>query len=695
MNRYLKRQHLLGVQDNQTTCLTSNTSTLQGNESSEVTKIDSPSTDSEKAENCSLVGGVEYEARLEAEVFTLSTEAEISQASRYWVPDAHSKDVVEHTIPLNNSKQIVDAAMQTMDLPRTYTNEWAVKLSGGRDSADEIASKHGFENRGLVAGLSDVYMFALRNHPDRSTSPFADKSTLVIAENGVEFAEQQHLRVHVKRGYSSPTDPNWSKQWPWLNTGNNTNSGNIAGRDINVQPAWIQGYTGCNVYVGVVDDGVECTHPDLLKNYIAPLGWNFLDGTSNPFPGETEGERDSHGTGCAGEVGMTKSNSYCGAGVAYNAGITGIRLLGNTGVSDTQEANGLSHLNNYIHIYSNSWGPTDDGMTVQGPGTVLKMAFQNNAASGRGGRGSIYVWAAGNGGQQFDSCAADGYVNSIYTIPIGAASSTGEPAYYDEPCSGKMAVAFVDNPYQYLQVSTTSTFGLCTDTFDGTSSATPLVSGVLALVLEANPSLTWRDIQYLIVYTANPNILSRAGWKMNGAGRQFHLNFGFGAIDTEAMVTRAKHWVTVPAQVTSTVSVATASTVNAYSSRDYSFTYTDAISYLEHVVIRTTLTISGVPGDTSSTSNRGDIYIQLVSPNGTLSTLLPFRMNDIVVYDRTTGAAYSDWPFKSLHFWGENPAGTWKITVVYNGTSVHSHSLQYNSDVLWHIPDTSGCSTSM
>ena len=59
----------------------------------------------------------------------------------------------------------------------------------------------------------------------------------------------------------------------------------------------------------------------------------------------------------------------------------GIRLLGNTGVSDTQEANALSHLNNYIHIYSNSWGPSDDGMTVQGPGSVLKMAIENNAAS--------------------------------------------------------------------------------------------------------------------------------------------------------------------------------------------------------------------------------------------------------------------------------------------------------------------------
>ena len=59
----------------------------------------------------------------------------------------------------------------------------------------------------------------------------------------------------------------------------------------------------------------------------------------------------------------------------------GIRLLGNKGATDVQEANALSHLNNDIHIYSNSWGPYDDGMTVQGPGTVLQMAFQNNAAS--------------------------------------------------------------------------------------------------------------------------------------------------------------------------------------------------------------------------------------------------------------------------------------------------------------------------
>ena len=68
---------------------------------------------------------------------------------------------------------------------------------------------------------------------------------------------------------------------------------------------------------------------------------------------------------------------------------------------------------------------------------------------GRGGKGSIFVWAAGNGGEKNDSCAADGYVQSIYTIAIGSAASDGSPAYYDEMCSAKMAVVFVNNPSSY------------------------------------------------------------------------------------------------------------------------------------------------------------------------------------------------------------------------------------------------------
>ena len=189
-----------------------------------------------------------------------------------------------------------------------------------------------------------------------------------------------------------------------------------------------------------------------------------------------------------------------------------------------------------------------------------------------------------------------------------------------------------------------------------------------------SPNLTWRDVQYLIVYTANPTILSQSsGWATNGAGRQFHLNFGFGAIHTESMVTRARQWIIVPAQVMSTVSIVTTrcviysslycnivysnhapSTVIAGGSSGYIFTYTaGGIGYLETMVIRMTLTINGVSSTTSSTSNRGNISVQLKSPSGTTSTLVPNQIMDTVVTDPYTNAAYFDWPFKSLHFWGE------------------------------------------
>ena len=66
---------------------------------------------------------------------------------------------------------------------------------------------------------------------------------------------------------------------------------------------------------------------------------------------------------------------------------------------------------------------------------------------GRDGKGSIYVFAAGNGGRVNDSCAADGYTQSIHTISIGALTSDGSPAPYDERCSAKMASTFVNHVF--------------------------------------------------------------------------------------------------------------------------------------------------------------------------------------------------------------------------------------------------------
>ena len=64
---------------------------------------------------------------------------------------------------------------------------------------------------------------------------------------------------------------------------------------------------------------------------------------------------------------------------------------------------------------------------------------------GRDGKGTVFTFAAGNGGYIDDSCAADGYTNSIYTISVGAIDVTGRPAYYDEVCSAKLVSGYVEN----------------------------------------------------------------------------------------------------------------------------------------------------------------------------------------------------------------------------------------------------------
>ena len=72
-------------------------------------------------------------------------------------------------------------------------------------------------------------------------------------------------------------------------------------------------------------------------------------------------------------------------------------------------------------------------------------------------------------------------------------------------------------------------------------------------VCSHSPQLTWRDVQYLLVYTANRDELSDECWSLNGGGLYVSHKFGFGAVDAEAMVTRARHWINVPPQMKSTV----------------------------------------------------------------------------------------------------------------------------------------------
>lgn len=145
----------------------------------------------------------------------------------------------------------------------------------------------------------------------------------------------------------------------------------------------------------------------------------------------------------------------------------------------------LSHKIDHIDIFSASWGPQDDGETVDGPKTLTLEALMKGVTYGRQGKGVIYVWASGNGGSKGDNCNCDGYASSIFTLSIGSATEKGEFPWYGEKCASTLAVTYSSGDVLDQRISTTDLENSCTTDFTGTSASAPIAAGIFALVLEA------------------------------------------------------------------------------------------------------------------------------------------------------------------------------------------------------------------
>ncbi|XP_067841392.1 PC3-like endoprotease variant B [Heptranchias perlo] len=372
-----------------------------------------------------------------------------------------------------------------------------------------------------------------------------------------------------------------------------------------------------------------------------------------------------HGTQCASEIAMEANNSFCGVGIAYNARIGGIRLLGGH-ITDAMEATSFTYNNDYIDIYNCCWGPPDNGMAMAGPKKLGQKALHLGATKGRKGKGSIFVWAAGNGGLKNDHCGADGFVNSIYTIPIGAITHHGLPANYGEPCPALMAVTFTGAAKEILMdlplVTATNSVKGCNSHFRGTSSAAPMAAGILALVLEANPHLSWRDVQHLIAKTAKIPNPSQPGWRINGGGYHVHHRYGFGLIDAGLMVQQALIWTSVRPQrmcseelpLKPVIIIPAGDNVKLHLTTDACEGTARGINTLEHV--QAVVSITSIC--------RGDLSVDLISPFGTKSRLLGTRRFD------ASRVGLSKWTFMSVHSWGEHPQGTWTLKVSDNKNKV-------------------------
>ncbi|KAJ7721572.1 peptidase S8/S53 domain-containing protein [Mycena maculata] len=519
----------------------------------------------------------------------------------------------------------------------------------------------------------------------------SDKRRSNAVASSVRYLARQTLRQRAKRApppigpppeWTSQAvadrlgiqDPLFTQQWHLVNDEQPEHCMNATG-------VWEMGLTGKGIISSLVDDGLDYTSEDLKDNFDADDSYDFNDHEPLPTPKLSD---DHHGTRCAGQVAAGKNNA-CGVGLAYDSKVAGVRILSGP-ISDVDEAASLNYGFQNVSIYSCSWGPPDNGKSMEGPGYLIKKAVVNGISNGRAGKGSIYVFASGNGAAHGDQCNFDGYTNSIYSVTVSAVDHKGLHPYYSEPCAANMIVAYSSGSGKSI-TTTDKGQNACASTHGGTSAAAPNAVGVFALALEARPDLTWRDIQHLCVLNARRINEDDPDWEATALpDRSYSYKYGFGVLDAYRYIQAAIDWQLVKPQVwfhTKTIQLEGGvmpefeeysggqfigeGGVSSTMSITQEMVTENNLEKLEHINVKVWI----------QHGKRGDVEVELMSPTGIKSILAGKRTGD----NANTG--YPGWTFMSVKHWGENPVGDWTIKVSDQSSATHNGSFLGWNMVFW------------
>ncbi len=350
-------------------------------------------------------------------------------------------------------------------------------------------------------------------------------------------------------------------QW-YLENRNPTNAVR-EGIDVNARAAWPWS-RGKGITVAVVDVGVELEHPELRERMTGAPHHNFAENTDNGLPFGT-GKSDAHGTGVAGLIGATAGDDQVMAGVAPEVQMASWVIYNQRGKMATDEQLGTlySYLFNSVAVQNHSFSPNES--VLLGPSLLEQAGMQRAYLDGRHGLGVVMVHPAGNNRELGQNANEDGYANDFRSITVAAALRSGATAPYSEPgaCvlvaapggkSGEGGLFTTDligaaggnflsfyPPYEYLSDYRFDGLG-----FIGTSAAASLVSGVVALMLSANPGLSVRDVQWVLALSASYRGQDDPSACPNGAGLRVSHNLGFGLLDAGEAVRLALRWSNRP-----------------------------------------------------------------------------------------------------------------------------------------------------
>ncbi|MEL7280464.1 MAG: S8 family serine peptidase [Pseudomonadota bacterium] len=422
---------------------------------------------------------------------------------------------------------------------------------------------------------------------------------------------------------------------------------------LDVTSVWAD-YTGRGVQVAVIDSQINYKHSDLNSGYDQNLDYNF-DLQTDEINVDPRAMSDWHGTEVAGVIAAEPGNNIGGVGIAHGATLVGYAINYSSAAVADQVLQALSAATD-VDVVNNSWSFNQnfyDNFNVP-DNASMGETLEEVAEQGRDGLGTVMVFSAGNGGNQKASNYHN-FQNSPYTIAVGAIEADGS-AWEPSSVGANVLVSAAGH-----DVYTTTRRDGHRDV-DGTSYAAPAVSSVVALMLEANPNLGYRDVQQILALSAERGPLSDTapnglGWQtngsdgLNGGGMQHSDTFGFGVVNAHNAVRLAETWteqqtaqnretVTVEKQVNERLIAGT----EDYISVDIEV---DEDIDLEHVELT-----MGVAWRFS-----GDLDVYLTSPEGTRVQL---------VYENDEGnfnGNLRNFTFSSVATMGESGAGTWTLEI--------------------------------
>lgn len=323
---------------------------------------------------------------------------------------------------------------------------------------------------------------------------------------GVAFAEPNYIYTHT----ATATDPYFTNGSLWGMYGSATSPANQYGS--NAAAAWAAGKTGsASVYVGVIDEGIQLTHPDLSGQvWVNPNdpadgvdndgngladdtnGWDFANNDRTIYDGGTQGNLDDHGTHVSGTIGA-KANTIGVVGVNWNVRLISAKFLGSNGGTTASAVKAVDYLTSLkkrginIVASNNSWG-----------GGGYSQALYD-AISRANAAGIMFIAAAGNNGTNNDATAS---YPANYDLPnviaVAAIDNTGKLASFSQ-----YGATTVDLGAPGVGIYSTTAYNTYSS-YNGTSMATPHVTGAVALYASTHPGATVSQIRNAILSSAVP-----------------------------------------------------------------------------------------------------------------------------------------------------------------------------------------------